>query len=404
MSKIKVQGTVVELDGDEMTRIIWDFIKNQLILPYLDINLEYYDLGIQHRDATNDQVTIDSAHAIQKHGVGVKCATITPDEARVKEFGLKQMWKSPNGTIRNILGGVIFREPIIIKNVPRLVPHWSKPIVIGRHAFGDQYRATDFRVPGPGKLTVTFTPTDGSKPMEFNVFDFPSSGVAMAMYNLDDSIRDFARASFNYGIARKYPVYLSTKNTILKAYDGRFKDIFAEIFESEFKAEFDKLGLEYDHRLIDDMVATSLRWEGGYIWACKNYDGDVQSDTVAQGYGSLGLMTSVLMSPDGRTVEAEAAHGTVTRHYRDHQAGKATSTNPIASIFAWTQGLQHRAKLDNTPDVGKFAATLERVCIETVESGKMTKDLALLISNDAPWLNTQEFLSAIDENLQKAMK
>ena len=404
MSKIKVQGTVVELDGDEMTRIIWDFIKKQLILPYLDINLEYYDLGIQHRDATNDQVTIDSAHAIQKHGVGVKCATITPDEARVKEFGLKQMWKSPNGTIRNILGGVIFREPIIIKNVPRLVPHWSKPIVIGRHAFGDQYRATDFRVPGPGKLTVTFTPTDGSKPMEFNVFDFPSSGVAMAMYNLDDSIRDFARASFNYGIARKYPVYLSTKNTILKAYDGRFKDIFAEIFESEFKAEFDKLGLEYDHRLIDDMVATSLRWEGGYIWACKNYDGDVQSDTVAQGYGSLGLMTSVLMSPDGRTVEAEAAHGTVTRHYRDHQAGKATSTNPIASIFAWTQGLQHRAKLDNTPDVGKFAATLERVCIETVESGKMTKDLALLISNDAPWLNTQEFLSAIDESLQKAMK
>jgi isocitrate dehydrogenase len=404
MSKIKVQGTVVELDGDEMTRIIWDFIKKQLILPYLDINLEYYDLGIQHRDATNDQVTIDSAHAIQKHGVGVKCATITPDEARVKEFSLKQMWKSPNGTIRNILGGVIFREPIIIKNVPRLVPHWSKPIVIGRHAFGDQYRATDFRVPGPGKLTVTFTPTDGSKPMEFNVFDFPSSGVAMAMYNLDDSIRDFARASFNYGIARKYPVYLSTKNTILKAYDGRFKDIFAEIFESEFKAEFDKLGLEYDHRLIDDMVATSLRWEGGYIWACKNYDGDVQSDTVAQGYGSLGLMTSVLMSPDGRTVEAEAAHGTVTRHYRDHQAGKATSTNPIASIFAWTQGLQHRAKLDNTPDVGKFAATLERVCIETVESGKMTKDLALLISNDAPWLNTQEFLSAIDENLQKAMK
>jgi len=403
MSKIKVQGTVVELDGDEMTRIIWDFIKKQLILPYLDINLEYYDLGIEYRDSTNDQVTID-AHAIQKHGVGVKCATITPDEARVKEFNLKQMWKSPNGTIRNILGGVIFREPIIIKNVPRLVPHWSKPIVIGRHAFGDQYRATDFKVPGPGKLTVTFTPTDGSKPMEFNVFDFPSSGVAMAMYNLDDSIRDFARASFNYGIARKYPVYLSTKNTILKAYDGRFKDIFAEIYEKEFKSEFEKLGLEYDHRLIDDMVATSLRWEGGYIWACKNYDGDVQSDTVAQGYGSLGLMTSVLMSPDGRTVEAEAAHGTVTRHYRDHQAGKATSTNPIASIFAWTQGLQHRAKLDNTPDVGKFASALERVCIETVESGKMTKDLALLISNDAPWLNTQEFLGAIDENLQKAMK
>lgn len=404
MSKIKVQGSVVELDGDEMTRIIWDFIKKQLILPYLDINLEYYDLGIQHRDATDDQVTIDSAKAIQKHGVGVKCATITPDEARVKEFSLKKMWKSPNGTIRNILGGVIFREPIIIKNVPRLVPHWSKPIVIGRHAYGDQYRATDFRVPGPGKLTVTFTPEDGSAPMEFNVFDFPSSGVAMAMYNLDDSIRDFARASFNYGIARKYPVYLSTKNTILKAYDGRFKDIFAEVFEKEFKTEFDSLGLEYDHRLIDDMVATSLRWEGGYIWACKNYDGDVQSDTVAQGYGSLGLMTSVLMSPDGRTVEAEAAHGTVTRHYRDHQAGKPTSTNPIASIFAWTQGLQHRAKLDNTPELGKFASSLERVCIETVESGKMTKDLALLISNDAPWLNTQEFLAAIDENLQKEMK
>ena len=404
MSKIKVQGTVVELDGDEMTRIIWDFIKKQLILPYLDINLEYYDLGIDHRDATNDQVTIDCANAIKKHGVGVKCATITPDEARVKEFNLKQMWKSPNGTIRNILGGVIFREPIIIKNVPRLIPHWSKPIVIGRHAFGDQYRATDFKVPGAGKLTVTFTPADGSAPMEFNVFDFPSSGVAMTMYNLDQSIRDFARASFNYGLTRKYPVYLSTKNTILKAYDGRFKDIFAEIFESEFKAEFDKLGLEYDHRLIDDMVATSLRWEGGYIWACKNYDGDVQSDTVAQGYGSLGLMTSVLMTPDGKTVEAEAAHGTVTRHYRDHQAGKATSTNPIASIFAWTQGLQHRAKLDSTPEVAKFASTLERVCIETVESGKMTKDLALLISNDAPWLNTQEFLAAIDENLQKAMK
>ena len=404
MSKIKVQGTVVELDGDEMTRIIWDFIKKQLILPYLDVNLEYYDLGIESRDATNDQITIDSAHAIKKHGVGVKCATITPDEARVKEFNLKQMWKSPNGTIRNILGGVIFREPIIIKNVPRLIPHWTKPIVIGRHAFGDQYRATDFKVPGAGKLTVTFTPADGSKPMEFNVFDFPGSGVAMTMYNLDESIRDFARASFNYGLARKYPVYLSTKNTILKAYDGRFKDIFAEIFESEFKSEFQKNGLEYDHRLIDDMVATSLRWEGGYIWACKNYDGDVQSDTVAQGYGSLGLMTSVLMSPDGRTVEAEAAHGTVTRHYRDHQAGKATSTNPIASIFAWTQGLQHRAKLDNTPEVGKFASTLEQVCIQTVESGKMTKDLALLISNDAPWLNTQEFLAAIDENLQKAMK
>jgi len=403
MNKIKVEGTVVELDGDEMTRIIWQFIKDSLILPYLDINLEYYDLGIEYRDKTDDQVTIDSAHAIQKHGVGVKCATITPDEARVEEFKLKKMWKSPNGTIRNILGGVIFREPIIIKNVPRLIPHWTKPIVIGRHAFGDQYRATDFKVPGAGKLTVTFTPTDGSKPMEFNVFDFPSSGVAMAMYNLDDSIRDFARASFNYGLIRKYPVFLSTKNTILKAYDGRFKDIFAEVFEKEFKAEFAKNNLEYDHRLIDDMVATSLRWEGGYIWACKNYDGDVQSDTVAQGYGSLGLMTSVLMTPDGKTVEAEAAHGTVTRHYRDHQVGKATSTNPIASIFAWTQGLAHRAKLDNTPKVAEFAKTLERVCIQTVESGKMTKDLALLISKDAPWLNTQEFLAAIDDNLKKAM-
>ena len=403
MNKIKVVGTVVELDGDEMTRIIWSFIKDSLILPYLDINLEYYDLGIEYRDKTDDQVTIDSAHAIQKHGVGVKCATITPDEARVEEFKLKKMWKSPNGTIRNILGGVIFREPIIIKNVPRLIPHWNKPIVIGRHAYGDQYKATDFRVPSAGKLTVTFTPEDGSKPMEFNVFDFPSSGVAMAMYNLDDSIRDFARASFNYGLIRKYPVFLSTKNTILKAYDGRFKDIFAEVFEKEFKAEFAKNNLEYDHRLIDDMVATSLRWEGGYIWACKNYDGDVQSDTVAQGYGSLGLMTSVLMTPDGKTVEAEAAHGTVTRHYRDHKAGKATSTNPIASIFAWTQGLAHRAKLDNTPKVAEFAKTLERVCIETVESGKMTKDLALLISKDAPWLNTQEFLAAIDDNLKKAM-
>ena len=404
MSKLKVEGTIVELDGDEMTRIIWHFIKDQLILPYLDLNIDYYDLGIEHRDATDDQVTIDSAHAIQKHGVGVKCATITPDEARVEEFGLKKMWKSPNGTVRNILGGVIFREPIIIKNVPRLVPHWSKPIVIGRHAFGDQYRATDFLVPSKGKLTVTFTPEDGSKPIEFNVFDFPSSGIAMTMYNLDSSIRDFARASFNYGLSRKYPVFLSTKNTILKAYDGRFKDLFEEIFNSEFKAEFDKQGLTYEHRLIDDMVATSLRWEGGYIWACKNYDGDVQSDTVAQGYGSLGLMTSVLMTPDGRTVEAEAAHGTVTRHYRDHQKGKPTSTNPIASIFAWTQGLQHRAKLDNTPAVGEFAKTLERVCIETVESGKMTKDLALLISKDAPWQNTQEFLAAIDDNLKKAMK
>ena len=403
MKKIKVQGTVVELDGDEMTRIIWQFIKDSLILPYLDVNLEYYDLGIEYRDKTNDQVTIDSANAIKKHGVGVKCATITPDEARVKEFNLKQMWKSPNGTIRNILGGVIFREPIIIKNVPRLIPHWTKPIVIGRHAFGDQYRATDFKVPSKGKLTVTFTPDDGSKPMEFNVFDFPSSGVAMTMYNLDDSIRDFARASFNYGLLRNYPVFLSTKNTILKAYDGRFKDIFAEVFEKEFKSEFEKRKLEYGHRLIDDMVATSLRWEGGYIWACKNYDGDVQSDTVAQGYGSLGLMTSVLLSPDGKTVEAEAAHGTVTRHYRDHQAGKATSTNPIASIFAWTRGLQHRAKLDNTPDVANFAEKLEKVCIQTVESGKMTKDLALLISADAPWLNTQEFLAAIDDNLKKAM-
>ena len=403
MSKIKVEGTVVELDGDEMTRIIWTFIKEQLILPYLDVNLEYYDLGIEYRDATNDQVTIDSANAIKKHGVGVKCATITPDEARVKEFNLKQMWKSPNGTIRNILGGVIFREPIIIKNVPRLIPHWTKPIVIGRHAFGDQYRATDFKVPGKGTLTMTFTPEDGSAPMEFEVFKFPGAGVAMSMYNLDESIRDFARASLNYGLARNYPVYLSTKNTILKAYDGRFKDIFAEVFEQEFKTEFDKRGLEYDHRLIDDMVATSLRWEGGYVWACKNYDGDVQSDTVAQGYGSLGLMTSVLMSPDGRTVEAEAAHGTVTRHYRDHQAGKATSTNPIASIFAWTQGLAHRAKLDNNPKLTEFTAKLEKVCIETVESGKMTKDLALLISPDAPWLTTQEFLDAINTNLKAKM-
>jgi isocitrate dehydrogenase len=403
MKKIKVIGTVVELDGDEMTRIIWQFIKDQLILPYLDINLDYYDLGIEHRDATNDQVTIDSAHAIQKHGVGVKCATITPDEARVAEFGLKKMWKSPNGTIRNILGGVIFREPIIISNVPRLVPQWTKPIVIGRHAFGDQYKATDFRVPGAGRLTMTFVPEDGSVPTEYEVFKFEGSGVAMGMYNVDDSIRDFARASLNYGIKRKYPVFLSTKNTILKAYDGRFKDIFQEIFESEFKAEFDKLGITYEHRLIDDMVATSLRWEGGYIWACKNYDGDVQSDTIAQGYGSLGLMTSVLMSPDGKTVEAEAAHGTVTRHYRMHQQGKPTSTNPIASIFAWTQGLLHRAKLDNTPELAKFATTLERVCIETVESGKMTKDLAILISPEAPWQTTQEFLASIDENLQKAM-
>lgn len=403
MAKIKVEGSVVELDGDEMTRIIWQFIKESLILPYLDINLEYYDLGMENRDATNDQVTIDSAHAIQKHGVGIKCATITPDEARVEEFGLKKMWKSPNGTVRNILGGVIFREPIIISNVPRLVPHWTKPIVIGRHAFGDQYKATDFLVPSAGKLTMTFIPEDGSKSIEYNVFDFPSSGVAMGMYNIDESIRDFARASLNYGLNRKYPVYLSTKNTILKAYDGRFKDIFEEIFQAEFKTAFEAAGIWYEHRLIDDMVAMSLRMEGGYVWACKNYDGDVQSDTVAQGYGSLGLMTSVLMTPDGKIVESEAAHGTVTRHYRNHQAGKATSTNPIASIFAWTRGLAHRAKLDNNAELADFCATLERVCIETVESGKMTKDLALLISKDAPWQNTQEFLASIDANLKKAM-
>jgi isocitrate dehydrogenase len=403
MNKIKVEGKVVELDGDEMTRIIWQFIKDKLILPYLDVDLEYYDLSIQKRDETDDQITIDAAHAIQKHGVGIKCATITPDEARVEEFGLKKMWKSPNGTIRNILGGVIFREPIIISNVPRLVPHWTQPIVIGRHAFGDQYRATDFRVPGKGKLTMTFVPEDGSEPLEYQVFDFPSSGVAMAMYNLDDSIRDFARASLNYGLLRKYPVYLSTKNTILKAYDGRFKDIFQEIYEAEFKSQFEAQGIWYEHRLIDDMVAMSLRMEGGYVWACKNYDGDVQSDTVAQGYGSLGLMTSVLMTPDGKVVESEAAHGTVTRHYRDHQAGKETSTNPIASIFAWTQGLAHRAKLDNNEALKTFAKTLEDVCIQTVESGKMTKDLALLIAPDAPYLNTQAFLAAIDENLQKAL-
>ena len=401
MNKIKVEGTVVELDGDEMTRIIWQFIKDKLILPYLDVNLEYYDLGIEKRDETDDQITIDAAKAIQKHGVGIKCATITPDEARVEEFGLKKMWKSPNGTIRNILGGVIFREPIIISNVPRLVPHWTLPIVIGRHAFGDQYRATDFKVPGAGKLTMTFVPEDGTAPLEYSVFDFPGSGVAVAMYNLDDSIRDFARASLNYGIKRKYPVYLSTKNTILKAYDGRFKDIFQEIYESEFKADFEKLGIWYEHRLIDDMVAMSLRMAGGYVWACKNYDGDVQSDTVAQGYGSLGLMTSVLSTPDGKIVESEAAHGTVTRHYRDHQKGKATSTNPIASIFAWTQGLAHRAKLDNNSELAAFSATLESVCIKTVESGKMTKDLALLISPDAPYLNTQDFLDAIDQNLQR---
>jgi isocitrate dehydrogenase len=403
MSKIKVQGTVVDLDGDEMTRIIWSFIKEQLILPYLDVNIEYYDLGMENRDATDDQVTIDSANAIKKHGVGIKCATITPDEARVEEFGLKKMWKSPNGTIRNILGGVIFREPIIISNIPRLVPGWTKPIIVGRHAFGDQYKATDVKIPGAGSLTMTFTPADGGEPMELNIFDFPASGVAMGMYNLDESIREFARASLRYGLNRNYPVYLSTKNTILKAYDGQFKDIFQEVFETEFKAEFDAAGLTYEHRLIDDMVASALKWEGGYVWACKNYDGDVQSDTVAQGFGSLGLMTSVLMSPDGKTVEAEAAHGTVTRHYRQHQQGKPTSTNPIASIFAWTQGLAHRGKLDGTPEVTKFAETLERVCIETVESGKMTKDLALLISKDQPYLTTEDFLAAINENLQKAM-
>ena len=403
MSKIKVQGTVVDLDGDEMTRIIWSFIKEQLILPYLDVNIEYYDLGMENRDATDDQVTIDAANAIKKHGVGIKCATITPDEARVEEFGLKKMWKSPNGTIRNILGGVIFREPIIISNIPRLVPGWTKPIIVGRHAFGDQYKATDVKIPGAGSLTMTFTPADGGEPMELNIFEFPSSGVAMGMYNLDESIREFARASLRYGLGRNYPVYLSTKNTILKAYDGRFKDIFEIIYQAEFKSQFDAAGIWYEHRLIDDMVAMSLRMEGGYVWACKNYDGDVQSDTVAQGYGSLGLMTSVLMTPDGLICESEAAHGTVTRHYRDHQAGKATSTNPIASIFAWTQGLAHRAKLDNNPELAKFCATLERVCIETVEQGKMTKDLSLLISKDAPYQTTQEFLNSIDENLKKAM-
>ncbi|MGP3932434.1 NADP-dependent isocitrate dehydrogenase [Nonomuraea sp. KM88] len=403
MPKIKVEGPVVELDGDEMTRIIWQFIKDQLILPYLDVDLKYYDLGIEHRDATDDQVTIDAANAIKQHGVGVKCATITPDEARVEEFGLKKMWKSPNGTIRNILGGVIFREPIIMSNVPRLVPGWTKPIVVGRHAFGDQYRATDLKVPGEGTLTLTFTPKDGSEPIELDVYDFPGSGIAMAMYNLDESIRDFARASMRYGLSRNYPVYLSTKNTILKAYDGRFKDIFAEVYESEFKADFEKAGLTYEHRLIDDMVAAALKWEGGYVWAAKNYDGDVQSDTVAQGFGSLGLMTSVLMTPDGRTVEAEAAHGTVTRHYRQHQQGKPTSTNPIASIFAWTRGLAHRGKLDGTPAVIDFADKLEQVCVETVEGGQMTKDLALLVGGDAQWLTTQDFLAALDENLKKKM-
>jgi isocitrate dehydrogenase len=403
MAKIKVNNPVVELDGDEMTRIIWKQIREQLILPYLDVDLEYYDLSIQYRDETDDQVTIDAANAIKRHGVGVKCATITPDEARVEEFGLKKMWRSPNGTIRNILGGVVFREPIIMSNVPRLVPGWTKPIVIGRHAHGDQYKATDFVVPGPGKLTVTFTPEDGSAPMEFHVADYPGGGVAMAMYNFDESIRDFARASFRYGLARTYPVYLSTKNTILKAYDGRFKDLFAEIFEAEFADDFKAAGITYEHRLIDDMVAAAMKWEGGYVWATKNYDGDVQSDTVAQGFGSLGLMTSVLMTPDGKTVEAEAAHGTVTRHYRQWQKGEKTSTNPIASIFAWTGGLKHRGKLDSAPAVTEFAETLERVCVETVEGGQMTKDLALLISRDAPWLTTDEFMNALDENLARRL-
>ncbi len=406
MAKIKVKNPIVELDGDEMTRIIWAFIKGQLILPYLDVDLKYFDLGIESRDATDDQITVEAANAIKQYGVGVKCATITPDEARVEEFGLKRMYRSPNGTIRNILGGVIFREPIVISNIPRLVPGWKKPIIIGRHAFGDQYRATDTLIPGEGKLTLNFTPKDGNgdKPLELEVFDFPEGGgVAMAMYNLDDSIRDFARASFRYALEREYPVYMSTKNTILKTYDGRFKDLFQQIFDSEFAERFEAAGLTYEHRLIDDMVAASLKWEGGYVWACKNYDGDVQSDTVAQGFGSLGLMTSVLRSADGKTVEAEAAHGTVTRHFRQHQQGKATSTNPIASIFAWTQGLAARGRMDDTPEVSLFANTLERVCVETVESGKMTKDLALLVGADQEYLTTEEFLAAIDENLTKAM-
>ncbi|GAA4153216.1 NADP-dependent isocitrate dehydrogenase [Actinomadura keratinilytica] len=400
MPKIKVAGPVVELDGDEMTRIIWKFIKDQLILPYLDVDLKYYDLGIENRDATDDQVTVDAANAIREHGVGVKCATITPDEARVEEFGLKKMWRSPNGTIRNILGGVVFREPIVVSNIPRLVPGWTKPIIIGRHAHGDQYRASDFVVPGPGTVTISYVPEDGGEPIEMEVAKFPGGGVAMGMYNFDDSIRDFARATMRYALDRGYPLYMSTKNTILKAYDGRFKDLFAEIYETEFKAEFEAKGLTYEHRLIDDMVAQALKWEGGFVWACKNYDGDVQSDVVAQGFGSLGLMTSVLMTPDGRTVEAEAAHGTVTRHYRQHQQGKPTSTNPIASIFAWTRGLAHRGKLDNQPEVIGFARALEEVCIETVENGQMTKDLALLVGNDS-WLTTQEFLEALDVNLQK---
>jgi isocitrate dehydrogenase len=403
VAKISVKNPIVELDGDEMTRIIWAFIKEQLILPYLDIDLIYFDLGIESRDATRDQITVDAANAIKRHGVGVKCATITPDEARVEEFGLAEMYRSPNGTIRNILGGVIFREPIVISNVPRLVPGWTKPIVIGRHAFGDQYRATDMVVPGKGTLTLTYTPKDGSEPIELDVYDFPGPGIAMAMYNLDDSIRDFARASMRYGLDRGYPVYLSTKNTILKRYDGRFKDLFAEVYENEFKADFEAAGVTYEHRLIDDMVAAALKWEGGYVWACKNYDGDVQSDTVAQGFGSLGLMTSVLMSPDGKTVEAEAAHGTVTRHYRQHQQGKPTSTNPIASIFAWTRGLAARGRLDGTTEVTGFAETLERVCVETVESGRMTKDLALLVGAGQESQTTQQFLGSIDEGLQRAM-
>jgi isocitrate dehydrogenase len=404
VAKIKVENTVVELDGDEMTRIIWQFIKDRLIVPYLDINLEYYDLGMEHRDATDDQVTIDSANAILKHGVGVKCATITPDEQRVEEFGLKKMWKSPNGTIRNILGGVVFREPIICSNIPRLVPGWTKPIVIGRHAHGDQYKATDFKVPGAGTVTMTYTPEDGSEPMQFEVAKFgKDGGVTMGMYNFNDSIRDFARASLRYGLSRNYPVYMSTKNTILKAYDGQFKDLFEEVFVNEFKADFDKAGLTYEHRLIDDMVACAMKWEGGYLWACKNYDGDVQSDTVAQGFGSLGLMTSVLMTPDGRTVEAEAAHGTVTRHYREHQKGNKTSTNPVASIYAWTGGLKHRGKLDNNPKLLEFAELLERVCVETIEAGEMTKDLSILISKDAPWLTTEDFLEALDRRLQSKM-
>ncbi|MVA97783.1 NADP-dependent isocitrate dehydrogenase [Nitratireductor sp. CAU 1489] len=402
MAKIKVDNPVVELDGDEMTRIIWQFIKEKLIHPYLDVDLKYFDLGIEYRDATDDQVTVDAANAIKQYGVGVKCATITPDEARVEEFDLKRMYRSPNGTIRNILGGVIFREPIIAKNVPRLVPGWTKPVIVGRHAFGDQYRATDFKFPGKGKLTIKFVGEDGET-IEHEVFDAPSSGIAMAMYNLDDSIRDFARASLNYGLQRGYPVYLSTKNTILKVYDGRFKDIFQEVYEAEFEQKFKDAKIWYEHRLIDDMVASNLKWSGGYVWACKNYDGDVQSDTVAQGFGSLGLMTSVLMTPDGQTVEAEAAHGTVTRHYRQHQKGEETSTNSIASIFAWTRGLAHRAKLDDNSELADFATTLEKVCVQTVESGFMTKDLALLIGPDQPWLSTTGFLDKIDENLQKAM-